>query len=258
MSLVRWNALDPVKRFIGLENWIELITDRVFLITLKNNFTLVILTIVVQIPIGLALAVLLDRGGKRFKAFKIVYFIPMVISPVAIGILFKYIYDPHLGLINTAFRVMRLDALTQNWLGNTHIAIYAVIAVVCWQYIPLYMVYFLAALTAIPEELHDAALIDGATERQYFWKIVLPLLKGAIRTAAVIALVGSLKYFDLIYVMTEGGPVHSTELMATYLYKNAFTAFRMGYGSTIAAAMFIIITATSILFFTITLKKEKE
>jgi raffinose/stachyose/melibiose transport system permease protein len=120
------------------------------------------------------------------------------------------------------------------------------------------MIYFLAAMTSIPSDLYEAAVIDGATSGQYFWRIVLPLLKGTIRSASILSLVGSLKYFDLIYVMTEGGPVNATELMATYMYKNAFTTFRMGYGSTIATALFIIVMITSLLVLSITRREVRD
>jgi ABC-type sugar transport system permease subunit len=129
--------------------------------------------------------------------------------------------------------------------------LYSVIAVICWQYIPFYMILFLAALTVIPEELREAALIDGATENQYFWKIVLPLLKGTISTAMVLSLIGSLKYFDLIWVMTEGGPSNASELMATYMYKKAFQSFEMGYGSTVATALFVIVMSIALTVFSL-------
>jgi raffinose/stachyose/melibiose transport system permease protein len=115
-----------------------------------------------------------------------------------------------------------------------------VIAVVCWQYIPFYMVLFIAGLTTIPPELHEAARLDGAGSGRLFWSITLPLLRGVIRAAAIISLIGSLKYFDLIYVMTGGGPNDATHLMATYMYEQAFTQFDMGYGSAVAVALFAI------------------
>lgn len=257
LSFVKWNGVDAAKKFIGFGNWEELLRDVVFWRAVKNNFTIVILSICTQIPIGLFIAILMDIGGKRFKIFKTVYFFPMLMSSVAIGILFIYIYDPQFGLVTNFLNAVGLDSLVRDWLGDPGIALYSVIAVICWQYIPFYMVLFSAAMTSIPSELFEAAYIDGASRRHYYVGIVIPMLKGSVRTAAVLSLVGSLKYFDLIYVMTGGGPVDSTELMATYMYKNAFASFRMGYGSTVAVALFVIVTAFSLLVFSAIRKEEQ-
>ena len=141
-------------------------------------------------------------------------------------------------------------------LGNPKYAIYAVIGVICWQYIPFYMVYFLAGYSGLSEEIYEASIIDGASRNQYFWSIALPTMKGVIQSAAILSMVGSLKYFDLVHVMTGGGPGNATELMATYMYKNAFVTFKMGYGSTVASGMFILITGISLI--TMRLLRGKE
>ena len=257
LSLFKWNGVDPVKLWIGAENWSRLLQDGVFWRAVRNNFVIVLLSILVQVPVGMVLAVLLDSGGKRFRIFKITYFLPMLMSTIAIGILFKYLYDPYFGLINATLEAVGLKDLTQQWLSEPKIALYSVIAVICWQYIPFYMLLFLAALGGIPAELREAALIDGATENKYFWKIALPLMRGTIITASTLSLIGSLKYFDLIWVMTEGGPVNSTELMATYMVKKTFQSFEVGYGATVASALFIIVmvVAGSVFY---TLQRSEE
>lgn len=246
LSLYKWNGVDPDLTFLGVQNWVRLAKDSVFWRALRNNFTIVVLSILIQLPVGLALAVLLDSGGRKFRFFKVIYFLPLLLSTVAIGILFKYIYDPYFGIINATLDMIGLDALRQEWLSNPRIALFSVIAVICWQFIPFYMVFFLAALAGIPPELREAAYIDGATENRYFWRIVLPLLRGTVVAATTLSLIGSLKYFDLIWVMTEGGPVNATELMATYMYKKAFASFEMGYGATIASALFIVVLVTAL------------
>jgi raffinose/stachyose/melibiose transport system permease protein len=250
LSFYKWNGVDPSMTFLQFENWTRLANDSVFWRAMRNNFIIVILSILIQLPIGLALAVLLDSAGRKFQFFKVIYFLPLLLSTVAIGILFKYIYDPYFGIINAGLEALGLESWTQSWLSDPRIALYSVIAVICWQYIPFYMVLFLAALAGIPQELREAAAIDGATENTYFFRIAVPLLRGAIVTAATLSLIGSLKYFDLIWVMTEGGPVNATELMATYMYKKAFNSFEMGYGAAIASALFIVvlITALSVYF----------
>lgn len=256
LSMYEWDGVSPQKLYLGFKNWIDLIHDSIFWHAFGNNIKFIFLSIIIEMPIAILIAVMLDRGGKKFDAFKSLFYLPMLMSSVAIGVLFKYIYDPSFGLLAGILNFLHLDFLNQDWLGDPNVAFYSVVAVICWQYIPFYMIFFIAAISNIPHELYEAARIDGATQGQYFWKIELPLLAPSIKTACILSLIGSLKYFDLIYVMTEGGPSNATELMATYMYKNAFASFKMGYGSTIASAMFIIITTAGILAYFATKKKE--
>ncbi|TAH53611.1 MAG: sugar ABC transporter permease [Chloroflexota bacterium] len=241
LSFFEWNGLSANRTFVGLGNWSKLFGDGIFWRAFTNNIIIVVLSIAIQIPIAMALAVLLHRGGRKLQFFKVVYFFPLLMSTVAVGILFKYVYDLQFGVVTPLLETLGLKALSRDWLGDPNVALFSVIVVICWQFIPFYMVLFLAQLLNIPEDIHEAAMIDGATENQYFWRVELHLMRGIIATAITLSLIGSLKYFDLIWVMTEGGPSRSTELMATYMYKEAFASFHMGYGSTIATAMFIIV-----------------
>src|SRR5262249_10227422 len=158
-------------------------------------------------------------GGRKLRLFKTVYVFPMLMSTVSVGILFKYVLDPEFGIVNVLLRGVGLGGAARAWLGDPATALLAVTGVVSWQSIPFYMLLFFAALSTIPPELREAARIDGAGEAAYFFRVALPYMKGTIRTACVLALIGSLKYFDLVWVMTEGGPSHASELMATYMYK---------------------------------------
>jgi raffinose/stachyose/melibiose transport system permease protein len=250
-----WNGISSDKIFSNLDNWKMLIKDNVFFKSFFNNILIVVLSISIQLPIAMAIAFLLDTGGKRLNFLKMIYFLPMLMSSVAIGFLFKYTYDPQFGLISAVSTIFGGEGMV-DILGNPSYAIFAVIAVICWQYIPFYMVYFLAAFSSLPIETYEASIIDGATYGQYFWRVALPSMKGAVKSAAVLSLIGSLKYFDLIYVMTQGGPNSATELMATYMYKNAFQTMKMGYGSTIASGMFLVITIISL--FTLKIINGKE
>jgi raffinose/stachyose/melibiose transport system permease protein len=260
LSLYKWNGIDPVRTPIGLDNWTRLFQDSIFLRAVGNNLTVVVLSILIQMPLAMLLAIMLERAGRRFifKVFKTVYFFPMLMSSVAIGILFKYIYDPTFGVVNNALKSVGLGAWTRSWLGEPDTALLAVIAVICWQFIPFYMILFLAALNGVSEELRDAARIDGASDVQYYRHIAIPLVRGTVRTGVILSLIGSLKYFDLIWVMTEGGPNNASELMATFMYKKAFPSFEMGYGSTIASALFIIVMAVSLTTFFLTRRFETE
>ena len=244
-STYQWNGISSDKKFIGIQNWITLLQDKSFWIAFRNNLVIMVLSIVIQIPPGLALATFLDFGGKKLNVFKVIWFIPLLMSSVAIGFLFTYALATNGGIVSTIsgwFGGGNIDLL-----GNPKTALLTVIAVICWQFTPFYMVYFMAAFTNIPYDVFEAARIDGATRGQYFWKIALPLLVPSMKSAAILSMVGSLKYFDLIYVMTGGGPGTSTELMATYMYKESFSNFNMGYGSAVAGGMFILISMIALI-----------
>ncbi len=241
----QWNGISASKKFIGLANWATLLADKSFWIAFTNNLVIMVLSIVIQIPLGLALATFLDFGGKKLTVFKVIWFIPLLMSSVAIGFLFTYALATNGGIVSTIsgwFGGGNIDLL-----GNPKTALLTVIVVICWQFTPFYMVYFMAAFTNIPYDVFEAARIDGATRGQYFWKVALPLLVPSMKSAAILSMVGSLKYFDLIYVMTGGGPGTSTELMATYMYKQSFSNFNMGYGSAVAAGMFILISMVALI-----------
>ncbi len=244
-STYQWNGISAGKKFIGIGNWKTLLADSSFWIAFRNNLVIMVLSICIQIPIGLALATFLDFGGKKLTVFKVIWFIPLLMSSVAIGVLFTYALATNGGLVSTIsgwFGGGNVDLL-----GNPKTALLTVIMVICWQFTPFYMVYFMAAFTNIPYDVFEAARIDGATRGQYFWKIAFPLLVPSMKSAAILSMVGSLKYFDLIYVMTGGGPGTSTELMATYMYKQSFSTFNMGYGSAVAGGMFILISMVSLI-----------
>lgn len=255
ISTLNWNGISANKTFIGIHNWIKLVQDKSFWMAFRNNIIIMILSIIIQIPIGLAEATFIEFVGKKATICKILWFIPMLMSSVAIGFLFTYALASNGGIVSTIsglFGGGNIDLL-----GNPKTALITVIFVIAWQFAPFYMVYSMAAYTNISEDVYEASLIDGATKGQYFWKIALPLLTPSIKSAAILSMVGSLKYFDLIYVMTGGGPGNSTELMATYMYKKAFTEFDMGYGSAVACGMFILITALSLITMRL-INREKE
>lgn len=239
-SFFKWNGIAPHMQFLGFRNWGTLLRDGLFWKSFANNLILVVASLVFQLPMGMALGLLVSSTLKGNRIFKLLYFIPMMLSAVAIGITWKFIFEPNYGLLNASLKLVGLGSLARGWLGEPALALGAVIATICWEFIPFYMVIFAAALAGVSRELIEAAYIDGASGASTFFRITLPLLKNTIRAAAILSLTGSLKYFGLIYVMTEGGPDHATELLATYMYKQAFTGFNMGYGSTVAVAMFLI------------------
>lgn len=257
ISTYKWNGIAADKTFIGAANWTKLAGDRDFWFAFRNNILIMVMSIIIQIPIGLAEATFIEFVGKKATVCKILWFIPMLMSSVAIGFLFTYALSANGGMISAVSQLFGGGNI--DLLGNKNTALMTVIFVIAWQFIPFYMVYAMAGYTGISEDVYEASLIDGATKSQYFWKIALPLLMPTLKSAAILSMVGSLKYFDLIYVMTGGGPGTATELMATYMYKNAFAQFNMGYGSAVAAGMFILITLLSLVTMRmINGKKEAE
>ena len=216
-------------------------------------------SVLTQIPLGLIMALLLFAPIRGIRLFRTVYFMPFLMSTVAIGLLFVFIFDPNFGLVNNLLGLVGLDSWQRGWLGESDTAIWSVVTVISWQFSPFYMILFRASIVGIPDELYEAAEIDGANKWQKFIKVTFPLLMPTIVTSSILAIIGSLKYFDLIYVMTNGGPNNSTELMATYMYKQAFTNFNMGYGSAVSFGMFIIAILITLLVLGLDyLRKRKE
>ena len=254
-SFYKWNGISVDKTFVGLTNWMNLLKDGKFFAGFKNNLIVMFLSVCIQIPLGLLLATLIDFGGKKMTLFKILWFIPLLMSSVAIGFLFTYALATNGGMISSISTF--LGGKNIDLLGNPKTALFTVIGVMAWQFTPFYMVYCMAAYTNISTDIFEAATIDGANKWQYFLKIALPLLTPSLKSAAILSMVGSLKYFDLVYVMTGGGPGTPTELMATYMYKQSFVNFNMGYGSAVAGGMFILISMISLVTLSV-LNKNKE
>ena len=254
---LKWNGFYTAEKInVGWDNWAALIKDPLFWNAFLHNVILMVCSILIQIPLGMALATFLDAGGKKSNIFKILWFLPYLMSSVAVGFLFYYLLATNGGLISGIATLVNGKRTMVDLLGKNPHALYAVIGVVAWQYTPFYMVYFIAGYSNIDTSLYEAAVIDGANRRQYIFKVAIPLLGPIFKTACTMSLIGSLKYFDLIWNMTQGGPTGGTELMATYMYKMSFQKFNMGYGSAVAAGMFILITVIALLFQKIFVVKE--
>lgn len=255
ISGYRWNGISSEKVFIGLENWKTLIKDELFWSSFLHNILLMVFSILLQIPIGMGLATFLDATGKKGNIFKIIWFLPYLMSSVAIAFLFSYVLATNGGLISSIATLIKGEKTVVDLLGRDPQALLSIIGVIAWQYTPFYMVYFMAGYGNIDTTLYEAAVIDGATRWQYVKRIAIPLLGPIFKTACTMSLIGSLKYFDLIWNMA-GGPSSGTELMATYMYKLSFGQFKMGYGSAVAAGMFILITLIALIFQNVFVVKE--
>src|SRR5690606_26117909 len=179
------------------------------------------------------------------KVLNVIYFLPYLMSSVAIGLLWVFMYDPVKGPVNQLLNIFGIDSV--HWLASNQMAIVAVLIVLVWQFAPFYMILFKASLVGIPEELYEAANIDGANSIQQFFYVTLPSLMPTIVSSSILAVVGSLKTFDMFYVMLGGGSGSATEILGTYMYKQSFINFNMGYGSAIASMMFILALVSTII-----------
>lgn len=257
-STLDWPGMGPYQNAanIGLQNYAVLLKDQRFWHALSNNLLLVFVSVVIQLGVGMILALIINSKVKGSKLLRTVYFMPMLLSTVATGILWQLMFDPYNGMINNVLR--KLGYMNPPaWLGSESTVMIALLFVVCWQYTPQYMILLRAGMTGIPEEVYEAATIDGASKWQQFWSVTLPLLSGTIKTSAVLSIVGSLKYFDLFWIMTGGGPNGYSELMATYMYKRAFNEEAMGYASAVAGNMFIISLIVVFIFMHMTRSRDK-
>jgi len=255
-SLFKYDGIGTMQ-FIGLKNYADMFTtDPYFLRAIGNCLLLVIVSLVVQLPISLALALVLARGVKGEKFFRTVYFLPVVISSMVIGQLWMKIFNSDYGLLNTVIRFFTHSDFQYSWLSNPKTAFICTVVPAVWQYVGYHMLIFYAGIKSIPTDYYEAAQIDGATKGQVTRKITLPLLAPVMKTCMVFSITGSLRAFDLIYVMTGGGPNHASEVPATLMYGNLFRKGLYGYGS--AQAFFIVIECLLFTFIVNKLFKKSE
>lgn len=236
-GLMEWNGIGKMK-FIGLENYIELVQDKKFWQSTWHSLLLGIFSTVSLVGY-LILSLILASKIKGANFLRKIYLIPMLLSSVAIGQLWAKIFDPTNGMLNRLLIMLGVDS-PPLWLADSNIVLYALFIPIVWQYAGFYIIIFYAALKNVPEELIEAAKIDGANPIQIAYKIKIPLITGVIKVMVILAIVGSLKYFDLIFVLTGGGPNGASEVMASFMYTEAFSKYNFGYGSAIGFGLLVI------------------
>src|SRR5215210_2430072 len=247
-SFTNWNGVTAVKGWVGLANYRELIGDRRFWLSLQHTVIWVIVGTIAPIAIGMLLAILLWRRPKGFTLFRTFFFMPQVLSTVVIGIVWNWIYNPIFGILNEALDAVGLEDLSHGWIGDPDVALYAVLAAAIWATIGFVFVILLAGLQNVSKDLLEAATVDGANGWQRFRDVTVPQLSNVINVVTAILLIGGFNVFDIIFVMTGGGPANSTEVIATYTYKEAFVQNRVGYASTLSLVMTVISLVVSVAF----------
>ncbi len=240
-SFFDWDGIGE-KTFIGFSNYKELFTSGSinFVKALGNSLLLAALSVFLQLPLALGLALTLGKKIRGERVFLSVYFMPVLISTVVIGQLWIKIYNPDYGILNVLLRTIGLENWTRSWLGNKSTALGAVFVPTLWQYVGYHMLLLYAGVKSVPTELREAAWLDGASDGQVNRYIVLPYIKPIIRISVIFAVTGSLKSFDLIYVLTNGGPLHATEVPSTLMIRMLFLRNRYGMGSTIAVLLILL------------------
>ena len=234
LSFAKWDLLNPIQ-FVGLTNYREIFSEALFYKILLNTVVFAIATSVLGVIIPLVLACILNSKIRGAEFYKTAYFLPFITPMIVIGVVWEWIFDPNIGLLN---HVLHLHI---NWLYDTHFAMPALIIVSVWKLIGYNMVIFLSSLAGISQSMFEAAKIDGANELQTFKNVTVPLLSPTIFFVVIITAISSFQVFDLIYLMTQGGPLNSTNVLVYAIYQNAFEYFNVGKASAIAYVLFVII-----------------
>ena len=234
LSFTKWDLLNPI-RFVGLDNYKEIFSEALFFEIFWNTVVFAISTSVLGVIIPLILACILNSKIRGSEFYKTAYFLPFITPMIVIGVFWEWIFDPNIGLLN---HILHLHI---NWLYDTHFAMPALIIVSVWKLIGYNMVIFLSSLSGISQSMFEAAKIDGATPFQTFKNVTIPLLSPSIFFVVIITAISSFQVFDLIYLMTQGGPLDSTNVLVYAIYKNAFEYFNVGKASAIAYVLFFII-----------------
>ncbi len=237
-SLYQWNGLGSLDDYIGLKNYQILFQDPIFVQAIKNNLLIAVLSLVFQLPLAIALAILVNRKLPGRTFFRTVFFLPYVLAPVVVALIWSFIYDPSNGLIAGLLHQFAPHAVPPAFLADRNAVLYAVFVAISWEFFGFHLILYLAGLQNIPEDVVEAARVDGANSWQVIRHITLPLLGSTIRLSAFLSILGSLQFFDLIYVMTNGGPVNASQVMALYQYHFGLQEFRLGYGSAVGVVMF--------------------
>jgi ABC-type sugar transport system permease subunit len=241
LSFYDYGLTDPKITYVGFQNYQELFQDPVFWRALRNNGLILVGSVIIQVGGGVVLAGVLSRGIRRGKTFfRTLHFAPVIMSAVAVGVLWQLIYDPGVGILNAVLKAVGIRPPPQGWLGDPNLAIFAVLAAACWQYTGYVMTIVLAGMQAVQPDLYEASALDGASEVQNFFFITIPCVRNVIIASILITMIGAVKVFDIVYTLTRGGPANASQVVGTYIYYNAFTIDRAGYASAIAVVLLFI------------------
>jgi raffinose/stachyose/melibiose transport system permease protein len=256
-SLFKWNGLQPLTNFIALGNYTKALGTRLFIDSVWHNAMIIILSLTIQIPFSLALAVYLNARFPGRALLRVIFFLPYIISEVITAIMFYLLLQPD-GAVNSVLRWAGLGSFAQDWFGDLSLVMLTMFVVITWKYFGFHMILLLAGLQGIPHELSEAALIDGAGRWQAFRYVTLPLLGPTLRVSIFLSIIGALQLFDIVWATTRGGPLHASDTMATYMYDFGFQRQQMGYGSAVAVMLFSMCLVFALLYQRFVLRRDTE
>jgi raffinose/stachyose/melibiose transport system permease protein len=254
-SLYSWNGIEELTNFVGFDNYRRAFEDEAFRGAMKHNAIIVTLSLVLQFPLALGVALLINQPLRGRGLFRLIFFAPYVLAEAITAVIWLLILQPD-GLVDRTFEAAGLGGLVQLWLADLDIVLYTMFVVLTWKYLGFGIILLLAGLQGIPRELDEAAAIDGANAWQRLRYVTLPLLGPTIRIWAFLAIIGSIQVFDIIWIMTGGGPADASNTMATYLIDHSFRRYEFGYGSAIAVILFTIAFVVSLLYQRFVLRRD--
>lgn len=242
LSFFKWDGASAFMEFVGVDNYIKIFSDEIFWKALGHNIFWIFFTICIPTIFGIVLAVLLSQKfvkGRLF--FRVVFYMPSIVSMVAVSIVWNWILNPEFGILNRILKFIGLDFLAFNWLGDEHTVMWALLIAGSWVHYGICMVISMAALSGIDDCYTEVAKLEGANPVQTFFYVILPLLKNTFTLLVLNSLIGSFKVFEIVYMMTKGGPYYSSEVISNLMYRTAFKDSEFGMGSAIAVVLSVII-----------------
>ena len=246
-SLFSWNGISEERTFVGLANFKKMFADRIFRTALINTVKYTVTLVLFQTLIGFLLALLVQKTNRVNSVFRTIYFLPAIIAASTVGLIWGFIYDPNIGALNELLRILGLNSWRHAWLSDEKIVIYAIAAVHIWVGIGQSVVLFVAGLQNIPQDVLESAALDGATSWKQLVHIIIPMLRPTTLIVLVLTTIGGFKSFDFVYVMTGGGATHSSEVLSTLLYKEAYAYSDFGYSAAISVALLVVVATITLI-----------
>ena len=259
ISLFKWNGLGPLQDFVSVKNFIRMFENEPFRQALVHVLAIIILSITLQLPLALGLAILIGRKLPGRVFFRTVFFLPYVLSEAITAVLWSFIFNPRFAasdVINSLLDTLLPFFKPGPWLGDPNKVLSAIFVVLTWKFFGLHMILYVAGLQDIPIEIEEAASIDGANSLQTLRFVIIPMLARTIYLSIYMSVLGSIQQFDLVWLMTEGGPVNASEVLTTYMYRHGFVSFRLGYGSSVAVVLFLICLVFSLIYQSVFMRQQ--
>lgn len=244
LSFMKWNGLTATKQFVGIDNYVQVFTqDPVFWQATRNTILWTVMSVVFPPAIGFLLALALNQNIPGRGPLRALFYLPVIIAPIAVATMWRWMYDPFFGLINAGLTALGLQGLIQDWLGDRRVALYSMFIAYVWQTVGFSLVLFLAGLQNVSQTLVEASLIDGAGRFEVFRYVTLPALRPSITIVLILSIINSLKAFDIVYGMTGGGPAQSTQMLALWAFTQAMQLGDFGRGAAISVVLLLITIA---------------